>query len=285
MSLGLSIDEKGLLAAIRGKPDDDMPRLVYADWLDEQGRNDQAAFIRVDCDLAQYPVRMWRNLALKAHRDVLEEKLRCFRDNAYTDGASYVDYCRGMMHATVKPRNLQMFVAKHPEVMDIDLWFEPNSQREDCSNIDQADLSQIWNLRIVGILDQQVWDQAIMNLANNSSLNAIKSLSISHCYIGQGRGTSDLVESDIWNRLRWFHVDNCDNGVEFANEIVSKVNLRGLELFGMITTYALPVATPFLQMLMRQPLSSELQICTTGFKGTLGSLREQLNSPNRYSGR
>jgi uncharacterized protein (TIGR02996 family) len=34
------------LATIRANPDDDLPRLVYADWLDEQGESGRAAEIR-----------------------------------------------------------------------------------------------------------------------------------------------------------------------------------------------------------------------------------------------
>ncbi|MBA4068200.1 MAG: hypothetical protein C0501_31765 [Isosphaera sp.] len=42
-------DEDALLAAILADPDDDTPRLVYADWLDEHGRHDRAEFIRLQC--------------------------------------------------------------------------------------------------------------------------------------------------------------------------------------------------------------------------------------------
>ena len=41
-------DEAAFLAAIRAAPADDGPRLIYADWLDEQGRHEQAEFIRVE---------------------------------------------------------------------------------------------------------------------------------------------------------------------------------------------------------------------------------------------
>jgi uncharacterized protein (TIGR02996 family) len=41
------------LAAIAEYPDDDAPRLVYADWLEEQGDADRAAFIRIQCEIAR----------------------------------------------------------------------------------------------------------------------------------------------------------------------------------------------------------------------------------------
>lgn len=45
-------DEAAFLAAIIAAPDDDTPRLVYTDWLDEQGRCERSEFIRVQCRLA-----------------------------------------------------------------------------------------------------------------------------------------------------------------------------------------------------------------------------------------
>jgi uncharacterized protein (TIGR02996 family) len=49
-------EEVAFLDAIRSKPDDDVTRLVYADWLDEQGgtaSTDKSAFLRLYCELAQ----------------------------------------------------------------------------------------------------------------------------------------------------------------------------------------------------------------------------------------
>jgi uncharacterized protein (TIGR02996 family) len=41
------------LAAIADRPDDDLPRLVYADYLDETGQPERAEFIRVQVELAK----------------------------------------------------------------------------------------------------------------------------------------------------------------------------------------------------------------------------------------
>jgi uncharacterized protein (TIGR02996 family) len=43
-------DEAALLHAITAHPDDDTPRLVYADWLDEHDQPERAEFIRVECE-------------------------------------------------------------------------------------------------------------------------------------------------------------------------------------------------------------------------------------------
>jgi uncharacterized protein (TIGR02996 family) len=42
-------DEPALLAAVCANPDEDTPRLVYADWLDEYGQTERAEFIRLQC--------------------------------------------------------------------------------------------------------------------------------------------------------------------------------------------------------------------------------------------
>jgi uncharacterized protein (TIGR02996 family) len=49
-------DEPSLLAAILAQPDEDTHRLVYADWLDENGQPERAEFIRVQCALARTPM-------------------------------------------------------------------------------------------------------------------------------------------------------------------------------------------------------------------------------------
>jgi len=42
-----------LLASILDRPEDDLPRLVFADWLDKNGEHDRSEFIRVGCELAR----------------------------------------------------------------------------------------------------------------------------------------------------------------------------------------------------------------------------------------
>src|SRR5262249_46411260 len=48
-------DHDALFAAICANPDDDLPRLAYADWLREHDRPDEAEYVRVSCRLAQHP--------------------------------------------------------------------------------------------------------------------------------------------------------------------------------------------------------------------------------------
>ncbi len=48
-------DERAFLTAIREQPADDTARLVYADWLAENGNPERGEFIRVEVELARTP--------------------------------------------------------------------------------------------------------------------------------------------------------------------------------------------------------------------------------------
>lgn len=47
------MNDPSLLQTIRENPDQDAPRLIYADWLEEHGQQDRAEFIRVQIRLAK----------------------------------------------------------------------------------------------------------------------------------------------------------------------------------------------------------------------------------------
>jgi len=60
-------DRAALLRAIVESPDDDAPRLVYADWLDERGESDRAEFIRLQCAIhgSPMPDAEWKALVAR----------------------------------------------------------------------------------------------------------------------------------------------------------------------------------------------------------------------------
>jgi uncharacterized protein (TIGR02996 family) len=58
-----------LLKAVCAAPDDDLPRLVAADWLDEHGDTERAEFVRlqIERERADRPELAWRERALLNH--------------------------------------------------------------------------------------------------------------------------------------------------------------------------------------------------------------------------
>ena len=61
-------DADALLRAVIAAPDDDAPRLVYADWCEEHGDADRAAFIRAQVELARNPRHPDRDRLVQAER-------------------------------------------------------------------------------------------------------------------------------------------------------------------------------------------------------------------------
>ena len=63
-------DEKALLAAIRDHPDEDTPRLMLADWLQDNGQPERAEFIRVQVEASRlrWNDPRWKSLAEQAKK-------------------------------------------------------------------------------------------------------------------------------------------------------------------------------------------------------------------------
>ena len=69
---------RALLAAVCNDPADDAARLIYADWLEERdqsGDNERAEFVRVQCELAAWPVEkcdsIWPGCVVDVRRGVV----------------------------------------------------------------------------------------------------------------------------------------------------------------------------------------------------------------------
>jgi uncharacterized protein (TIGR02996 family) len=98
-------DGDALYRAIVARPEDDTPRLVYADWLEENGREEEAEFTRLECrleastpDLPEYvellerreELRLW----LKAHAPQ-QTKKKLAGVSVDEGGDWWSDTCRG----------------------------------------------------------------------------------------------------------------------------------------------------------------------------------------------
>jgi len=73
-------DDAALLDAIVHEPDDDLPRLAYADWCEESGQDARAEFIRVQLELARAGCAGERRKALLRR----EKSLRAGHERRWT---------------------------------------------------------------------------------------------------------------------------------------------------------------------------------------------------------
>lgn len=83
-----------LLNAVIANPDDDAPRWVYADWLEEHGEEQQAAYIREALAKPDMVGRRY-NLIELAFNDVFIER-RGFMDEAHLNTADYMQLCHSI---------------------------------------------------------------------------------------------------------------------------------------------------------------------------------------------
>jgi uncharacterized protein (TIGR02996 family) len=109
--------EAGLLADIRDDPEDDAPRLIYADWLDEHGLAARAELIRVQIQRARLPsdAAAWAALRrreqelLAAHEEewlapiaklaVGHEFIRGLLDDVLTDAETFCQNAELLLNA------------------------------------------------------------------------------------------------------------------------------------------------------------------------------------------
>ena len=100
--------EPAFLQAILDEPDDDTPRLVLADWLDDHGDPERAELIRVQCELARWvpdldertALRRRERQLLEAHRDEwLGGGPRCWKACRFERGLPSVTMTAGQFLA------------------------------------------------------------------------------------------------------------------------------------------------------------------------------------------
>jgi uncharacterized protein (TIGR02996 family) len=112
-------NEQSFLAAIAESLEDDVPRLIFADWLEERGEDARAEFIRVQCELARldphsprYPELHLRQLDLLAEHE--HEWL-----GEWSERLVRWEFRRGFLHtATITPAPFldhgEDLFARHP---------------------------------------------------------------------------------------------------------------------------------------------------------------------------
>src|SRR5262249_18628110 len=98
----MSSAEKGFLSEIRASPEDDGVRLIYADWLQENGQPQRAEFIRVQVELARLADGDPRREALADRQErVLPAPRDPWRRPFFDSGAREVELSRGLVEEVV----------------------------------------------------------------------------------------------------------------------------------------------------------------------------------------
>jgi uncharacterized protein (TIGR02996 family) len=114
--------DQAFLQAICEAPEDDTPRLVYADWLEENGQPERAQFIRVQCERERLPPDDPAVPALLAREKKL---LRGRRKRWQADRPAWAgvgDFHRGFLVPRLR-EDAELFLRRTPEdLFPFPLW-------------------------------------------------------------------------------------------------------------------------------------------------------------------
>jgi uncharacterized protein (TIGR02996 family) len=241
---------EALLAAILDSPDDDLPRLIYADWLEESGRPFRAEFIRLQLDLARLPGDDRRRPELEQReRALLRKHERAWLGplRAWLGGWQFR---RGLVEAvTLKARTLlkqagtlfRLAPVRHAEVRHADGFGHALAECPLLSRLtslrvrgfhaaDAAHLiasAHLDNLTSLGLAEAGLQDRGVEALATSPLLAQLAELDLT-CNSLHDEGIVALAESPNASRLESLDLSRNDIGEAGAVALAQSVGLAGL---------------------------------------------------------
>jgi uncharacterized protein (TIGR02996 family) len=187
------------IPAIQENIDDDAPRLVYSDWLEEQGQTARAEFIRVQIDLANLPVNDIRRIALRGReRELLRrhgpewrkpfrnlvrrlEFRRGFPEPVVVDGPVFLSHSAEIMRMTP---------IRHLRLNKIRTIFDQLVGSKALDRIPSLEFDPV----------KPLGARRVEKLLASPHLSRLTALDLSQHHIGQG-GLRALGKSPLANRL------------------------------------------------------------------------------------
>jgi len=208
-------DADALMQAILAHPADDLPRLVYADWLDESGEPvavARAEFIRVQCELTRLEDRPARSippeqmLSLRTRERTLQSKY----------GEAWLDPLRQRGEPLFSPRSHGLFRRGFVEVVWMPagqfLWkaeklFTRTPVRElrvTLTTLDElAELMHsphLANLATLDLSDRKLGDRVSFEVVRSPFLRGLQHLRLKACALTD-TGAGDLAGSRLASTL------------------------------------------------------------------------------------
>lgn len=198
-------EEQGFLEQVAAEPEDDAIRLIYADWLEDNGQLDRAEFIRLQIERASLPKWDARQLRMRVREAALlnEHEIAWRANLPKLEGVHWGGFRRGFVatanfrgFADLKQYQQQCWDAAPLESININ-W--PQSR-------DNADhLKPIRGLRELSILDSYATENDANRLAMLPLLAGLHTLNILQCNL-ESDGFAWLVGSPHLANLRALRV-------------------------------------------------------------------------------
>jgi uncharacterized protein (TIGR02996 family) len=206
--------EKALLRGVIDSPEDDLPRLAYADWLDENGKGERADFIRLQVRLAQIPQyeRAWQEAyrgRRLMHGDEILQTLP-----PLPGGVKWAmpNFRRGFPEG-VRVDSIAAFLENAEEIFPLApiLHLEIDARHEslDTAIVPLADSPWLGRLRSLEISLGRMAPTAARRLGESPHAQGLHRLALTFGGIGSA-GVRALVDTPLFPRLRELDLQSGD---------------------------------------------------------------------------
>jgi uncharacterized protein (TIGR02996 family) len=176
-------DEEALLRAVIADPDDDAPRLIYADWLDEHGQGERAEFIRVQCEAArQWSLRKAISLELLERAEELQKLYGPVWAASVNKITTRWRFERGFVSWVHCPASTLLMQANNLFRAAPIRYLHIRDARRLARQVFR--LPQLSNLRSLGLASSAIGDRAVGHLARCSYLKGLLELDLAFNGIG-----------------------------------------------------------------------------------------------------
>lgn len=257
------MQEMDFIGEIQRRPLDDDPRLVFADWLDEQG-DARGEWIRVQCQLWRLREEE-RGQLERREQEILSQNRESWQRPLEKLGASQIVFRRGFVHQF--KMNATKFARHAPEIFRVapllyslhaetphDVDFDPDTAdseqiRHWRSFFNTPQLSRIGELSLRGAAPA---GEVITTAASNRNLKRLRSLSLASCYLIDDE-IAPLIQPNILRLRRLYLGDNqlTDLG---AMLLVDSPLFSGLQLLDLRFNPITQETKEALQQLNRQKI-------------------------------
>lgn len=261
-------DRDAFLRAIHANPDDDAPRLVYSDWLEENGQEDRAEFIRISLAMSSEFAAHGHS---KRHDDLFVQHRAIFAREWSAvltpfGAATICDYRRGLytgfyrLHAAEVPSALPMLVG----------WFgsTPSLTIKKCLGAMQdmaATPALAWITTIsLGMYPlEEILDADVQAFCESPHLAGLRELNIRGS-LGPGmrpltdRTAIAVAEAATLRNLKQLSFSNFELGVPAVRALVASKNFEGLEYLVCSLGRVGPKWTKAFRARFEQPLQNSL---------------------------
>jgi uncharacterized protein (TIGR02996 family) len=216
------------MRAVRARPADDAPRLVFADWLDEHGDACRAEFIRVQCELAhaapgprRAALETREAALLNAHRPAWTEPVRPL--------VLACTFRRGFL-ASVRLTARQL--AEHGDALfrlaplaetEVEAWPDDVGLLADCPHLARA-----VQLEVKG---RGLGDAGAGVLAASPYVAGLSALVLHYC--GLGPASAEALAAVPWTRLAVLNLGANDLRDEGAVTLARAPSLRRVGVLGL----------------------------------------------------